>query len=151
MLKSFIVLFCSVFLGQAVLAAELKPLLIAVNSIEYPPYEYVEHEKLIGLHIEMVRMVAEIQGFSVKFVQLPRLRILKLMKNGEVDGVTFIGKSQAQFDSDLTWFHWGNGLSVSAARLLVLKDSKLRYRGKRSELDGLTLGVLRGFEYGEGL
>jgi polar amino acid transport system substrate-binding protein len=130
---------------------ELKDLLIAVNSIHYPPYEYVENGVLKGLHIDMVRMVGKRKGFNVEFIQLPRARILKLMKNGGVDGVTFIGKSQALDNSDLTWFHGGNGLSVSAARLMVRKDSKLRFRGNRSDLDGLKLAVLRGFQYGEEL
>lgn len=131
--------------------APSKFLLIAVNSTHNPPFEYIENGEIKGLHIDMVREVAKLLGYDVDFISLPRKRILRLMKHGAVDGVTFIGPAHMLDNSDLTWFHGGNGLSVSAARLLVRKDSSLRFRGKRSDLKGLTLAVLRGFRYGEGL
>jgi polar amino acid transport system substrate-binding protein len=148
LLKHHILFLVFTFIATLSHASEKKILLIAVSTVDFPPFEYFENDQLIGIHIEMITQVAKLKGYEVDFIRLPRERILSRMKAGTIDGVTMVGLMDNEYD--LSWFHGGNAMSVSAARLLVRKDSKIKYKGKKSDLEGLTIAVLRGFSYGDG-
>lgn len=151
MYKFSLALLIVICLFNSAFASESKKLIIAVNSMDYPPFEYTENKQIVGLHIDIVRAVALRKGLEVEFVQLPRKRASRMIQKGQIDGAIYIGESGTSNNSDLTWGHKGNGLSASAARLLVRKDSDLKYKGRSDDLAGLTIAVLRGFYYGEDL
>lgn len=133
------------------LPAAAEQLVIATMNQDFKPYEFEEQGEVRGVHIDTIRAVAKRLGYDeVVFVRMPWKRLVRSMEQGSVDGISYMGGFNRE-NNDLSWFHGGNALSVTAARLLVKKDSKLRFNGDESSLEGLTIGVLRGYQYGQNL
>ena len=142
--RNLVVVWLMVF-ATPVLGREM--LLIAMQDVDFAPYQYFEDNEMRGIHIEMIQGVANQLNYDIEFVRLPWNRLVRVVESGKVDGLSYMGSHQPD-TGDFTWFHGGNALSVTASRLMVTKQSKLKFNGQLSEFDGKVIGVLRGFQYG---
>ncbi len=77
-----IILFISV--PGSLAAVELK---ICTDNNYWYPYTYMEHEKSLGMHVDMVRQALKNTGHKAIFTPLPWKRCLKEMEKGQYNAV----------------------------------------------------------------
>lgn len=109
--------------------AAAETLLVAQEDADNRPFEYLaEDGHLIGFHTDIVRAVSKQLGWEVKFVRLPWKRVQAMLANGDVDAVTYMGKTPERQQYAL--FLEDNLLTVQHMALFVrLKDAKrIRYQ-----------------------
>jgi len=57
---------------------------VGVNA-EFPPFEYMENDKMLGFDIELMNYIAARIGYGVEFVNMPFDKLVPAVVNGEVD------------------------------------------------------------------
>lgn len=65
----------------------IKPdstLLIVGTNAEFPPFEYIENDKLIGLDIDLLREIAKRMGKRVEFKDMPFSTLISQLQMGGV-------------------------------------------------------------------
>ncbi len=135
-------------LNSSDLIAERQRLLIVRVDANYPPYEMVVDGKLTGLHIDLVYAVAKQLDTKVKFKSVPWNRAIKMVKNGNADAITYIGKTPER--EGFISYNDGNILSSSAYGFITLKskEGKIKYNGDIKSMRKYKIGVQRGYSYG---
>lgn len=68
---------------------------VAMEEADNRPFEWRDERtgQLQGLHVQVVRAVAQKLGWSVEFVRLPWKRALQSLEHGEVHAVTYMAKN----------------------------------------------------------
>ncbi|WP_168224647.1 substrate-binding periplasmic protein [Rhodoferax aquaticus] len=135
--------------GTLAAAAAPTEITLVRGDEDYPPFEMVVGHKLRGVHVEMVEAAARSMGLRVKWQSLPWKRALRMVELGQVDGVTYIGRTPereawAIFDED-------NQLSSTDIRFIVLRANaaNMPFDGNLvSYLANRTPIVVRGFQFG---
>lgn len=132
-------------------SAIAKPVLeVLRGNGSYPPYEMVDKSgRLIGVHIEIVKAVGRKLGFQVVFKSLPWNRAIHLIKKGEADAITYIGKTKTR--EQFVYFCPGNNLSETRNAFFALKEQakEIDFKGDFENLAGLKVGTIQGYSYGE--
>ena len=57
---------------------------VGVNA-EFPPFEYMENDKMLGFDIDLMNYIAARIGYGVEFVNMPFDKLIPSVVNGEVD------------------------------------------------------------------
>ena len=57
---------------------------VGVNA-EFPPFEYMENDKMLGFDIDLMNYIAARIGYGVEFVNMPFDKLIPAVVNGEVD------------------------------------------------------------------
>ena len=151
MFKAFVIfIVCTLHFDQALMAASNTTLLIVRGNGDYSPHEMIGSDnKLTGVHIDIVLAVARLQNISVQIKSVPWSRAVHMLKVGEADAITYIGKTVAR--EQFAIFDEGNVLSTARNGFLVLKEnlSEIKYSGDLKQLNGYTIGTLNGYSYGD--
>jgi len=88
----------------------------------WPPWSWVEKGETKGFEIELFEYIGELEGFNVKFVDLPWETIISALSKGKIDmlggGLAFTCERALIIDYALS--HWRTSYWV-----LVRKDSEL--------------------------
>ncbi|NKI71298.1 transporter substrate-binding domain-containing protein [Collimonas pratensis] len=105
----------------------------------YAPFEYEnEHKELVGFDIDVVKAIAEKEGFKVKFINTPFDGIFTALAQGDRDiiasGLTITEKRKLTVDFSDPYFEAGQVI-------VVPNDSKIQ---KIGDLKPLKVGVLQG-------
>lgn len=125
---------------------QTKVLKVGFSNVDSFPYEYQIDGQVHGLHIEMIRRVAQDFGYEVEAYSLPWKRILSMVAQGQLDAVSYMGGYRNSHK--MTWFYGGNAMTLNGFYLMNLKSNKeLTYHGDISVLEGKTVGVLRGYHF----
>ncbi len=122
-------------------------LIVRVNA-NYIPYEMVFDGKLTGLHVDLVNATARRLGIKVRFKSLPWKRAIQMIKTGNADAITYIGKTPER--EKFVCYDDGNILSSSAYGFICLKNraSSIKYNGDLISVFEYKIGVQRGYSYG---
>lgn len=94
-MKKFVPLllvFAFYFGGTPLIWAQ-EELLVVRGNRDYPPYEMIVDGQLVGVHIDLVRAVAEQLKINVTFDSVPWNNALEMLKQGEADAITYINKT----------------------------------------------------------
>ena len=139
-------LFCLLPDGYAASDKNVE-LLIVRGDGYYPPQEMVINDKLVGIHIDLVKEVAATLGVKVKFESYPWKRAVALLRSGAADAITFMSKTPEREKFGI--FLDGNKLSKAKNGFFVLKDdaAPLTYSGDLHDLEPYTIGTIHGFAY----
>ncbi|MCJ8338101.1 MAG: transporter substrate-binding domain-containing protein [Pseudomonadales bacterium] len=150
MLKTLICcILSSLLFSQPLVAGNTKSIVILRGNGYYPPNEMMDADKqLNGVHIDIVRAVAKVLNISIEIKSLPWNRALHLMKKGEADAITHIGKTPER--EKFVIFDEGNILSVTRNGFFILKQNSadFNYTGELQQLTGTTIGTINGYSYG---
>ena len=84
-------------------AAEKKMLLVCE---EYPPYQYSENGRVVGIHNDIVEEAAKNLGIKVEIILVPWPRALQMVKTGKADGIFSIFKTKER-EEYLYFPKWG--------------------------------------------
>jgi polar amino acid transport system substrate-binding protein len=114
----------------------------------YPPLEMMERGSLTGLHIEMIRHVANRLGIKVEFISLPWGRAIKYFEDGRAHAISYFGytKKREQF----SYYHDDNVLSNTRWVLLALESRKNEFKFDRNllGLSDVVIGVQNQYSHG---
>jgi len=144
---------CTLLLGlftSGLLAAE--PLLIAKGDEDYRPYEFTNSEGQVrGFHIDLIHLAAQKAGFNSHFQTVPWTRALEITKRGDTQAISYASYN-AERAKELIYLR-GNLISVADQHLITRRDlhPPLQKIGNNKRLQTLSLGLVRGYSYGDKL
>lgn len=143
--RSFIAkVLVSLFLAVGLtLSAQAKTFKLV--SEPYPPFEYQENGKDVGMDVEILKAAASKAGIELKIDFLPWSRALDQVKSGEADGIFSLLKN-AEREGFLifpaTPLYVGKNVFFAAASFTGKVESL-------ADLKGKTVGIVNGNSYGE--
>lgn len=112
---------------------------------DYPPYEYVEQGQVLGIHLSILREVAQRLQLEVRFEALPWLRALHMAEVGEVDGIFSLFQTE---ERDRFLLFPSQPLSMETNVLFTARQHPVLVRSPE-DLRGKSVGVVAGNAYGE--
>lgn len=100
-----------------------KPTYTFATEAAWPPWDYINEEaKLVGIDIDIIRAIAEIEGFNVKFTKSQWSSLIPMVNMGKADmtggGMSITAEREKQVD--FTEPYWFTELAV-----LTREDSDL--------------------------
>ena len=115
-----------------------KPKLIMVTNAEFPPYEYIEGQKIIGIDPEIVRIIAEKLGYDLEIQNMNFDSVIAAVQSGKADiaasGLTITEERKKQVNFTVPYV-------IARQMVLVRKDSPLE---DYSQLRTMRIGVQHG-------
>lgn len=116
--------------------------LIACDE-NFPPYNYAENGRVIGLDAEIVAAIVRQAGAEPRIEPHPWNRVQQMLERGEVDAAfQFVGRAD-RFDRYFMIGPHRTGSTVFVAR----RGQTVAYR-ELEDLHGLRIGVIQGYTYG---
>ncbi|MDR1018411.1 MAG: basic amino acid ABC transporter substrate-binding protein [Lachnospiraceae bacterium] len=117
--------------------SEKKTLVMATNA-EFPPYEYYEGKKIVGIDAEIAAGIAKEMGMKLKIEDMAFDSIIASVNSGKADfgaaGMTITEDRKQSVDFTQTY-------AKSTQVIIVKKDSKVT---KPDDLKGKKVGVQLG-------
>lgn len=144
----FNIILCNLLFISSVFATQVDKLVIARGNHSYPPYEIMSpDDKLTGLHIEMILAAAKQLGITVEFKSVPWKRALHMVKQGQVDAISYISKTSQR--QSFAIFYKENILSHGNYVLFTLNEYKpnIHFDGQLTELQPHRIGTVMGYNY----
>jgi polar amino acid transport system substrate-binding protein len=111
---------------------------------DYPPYEFLDQGQPTGIHVSLLREVAERLNIRLRLESLPWLRAIDLAEHGEVDGIFSLFRT-AERERFLVFPE--QPLSLETNVLLTSARRPVAV-ARRDDLRGLSVGVVAGNAYG---
>lgn len=129
---------CSKHEDAPAASAAVKEYVVGTGAT-YAPFEYENEQKeLVGFDIDVLKAIAEKEGFKVKFINTPFDGIFTALAQGDRDiiasGLTITEKRKLTVDFSDPYFEAGQVI-------VVPNDSKIQ---KITDLKPLKVGVLQG-------
>ncbi len=122
--------------------AEEKTIKIAITN--YPPYEFKEEGKVIGLNADMVLEVFKRIGYKIEFTNYSWKRALDTTIKGETDAIMSISKSKERE----RYFIYSHPLVSTNNVFFKLKDTQINV-SNLEELKNYVIGTVSGYIYGK--
>lgn len=109
----------------------------------FPPYNFIENNKVVGLDAEIVAAMVKQAGAAVQFEPQPWSRVQDMLERGEVDAAfQFVGRPD-RFEKYFMIGPHRMGHTVFAAR----SGSSIPVQDVNA-LRGYRIGAIRGYTYG---
>ncbi|MCP4134793.1 MAG: transporter substrate-binding domain-containing protein [bacterium] len=122
---------------------KIDPNAVKLAYVDFAPYEYSDNGKPAGILVEIVQKVCKNAGVPIHLKLLPFKRALKMVKEGQMDGLFNFYKTPERLKS----FDYSEPIITNPLVNFVRKDSALNYR-TLNDLNGKKVGVMRGYTYG---
>jgi len=122
--------------------------LLKVGFVEYPPYEYIENGKIKGIGIDMMREAFKRIGYSdesYEFVKYPWARLLEMTKTGSIHII--LDASPTDERKEFLDFS-EEAFGIYDINLVTLKNVEIPYQNNISDVQDLTIGVVRNYALG---
>lgn len=74
-----------VFIMMSTLHASPKTIIQVGITPSYPPFEYRENNKIVGLDVDLIQMVAKELNWQIVFKELPFHDLIPALKNDQID------------------------------------------------------------------
>ncbi len=119
--------------------------LFKVVSDTYPPYEYQNENKIVGMDVEILQKAAQLAEIEIDIEFYPWKRAMVMAKAGKADGIFSLAHSK---EREMFFYFPAPPLSIGKKRIF----SNNNFAGdiaKPEDLKGHTVGVVRGNTYGE--
>lgn len=113
---------------------------------DYPPYIFEIDGKTVGVCAELAEEAFARLGIDVIYTQYPFPRMLMYGKTGGVDAVMLVFKTS---NREAYLYYPEHALSYEENVFFTKKGVKISYSGNLEELNAYTVGVIRGFSYGD--
>lgn len=119
---------------------------IKIGVLEfYPPYEYMENGTMTGPGVEVVREAFTRMGYDFEIKPYPWVRILNMLKTGELD----IGLDIYHTDERNDYLEFPESkYAVYPYVLFKRKDNPIAFSGDLNDLKNYSIGIIRGYSYG---
>ena len=57
------------------------------TSADFPPFEYIENGQFVGFDMDLMREIAKIAGFELKFVDMSFDSLIPALRAGQIDEI----------------------------------------------------------------
>tara|TARA_R110000744_G_scaffold208734_2_gene327520 strand:- start:142 stop:939 length:798 start_codon:yes stop_codon:yes gene_type:complete len=150
LLMKNLILVCCFFLFSVALHAKETITIVRGNG-NYFPLEYLENDKLTGIHIDLIQAVADELGLTVKFESLPWSRALLYFKLGKYDAMSHVSHTEER----ATFAHFLAGNITSSVKtypiVLSRRKNEIAFDGNLTSLIGYKIAVGKDYRYGQPL
>lgn len=113
---------------------------------EWFPYTFQENGKASGFEIEIVEAVMKNMNKELEFRRYPWKRCLGSLKNGEVDLLVSLLKTE---EREKFTYYPDNHISISRTVFFTGAGRSIEFNGSYEKLKGYRIGVIAGFSYGD--
>jgi polar amino acid transport system substrate-binding protein len=140
---------CFVFYFCAIAYAQGNTDLLVVRGAEdYPPNEYMDNDRLTGLHIELIEYSAKELGLNLTIESYPWKRALLMIERGQADAISYITKTPER--NKYAIFHPKNSLSLDYSGFIAYTPQVefLSFDGSLTSIAKYSIGVQLGYAYG---
>jgi polar amino acid transport system substrate-binding protein len=132
---------------EDILAEKAKVILtVAIEEIDYFPYNYKENGEIKGLTIDFLNYIEANSKYDFEFVMLPWPRALHLVAEGKVDLILTLFKNKKR-EKIYHFIEPSYGYEVN--QFFTLSNSKIEFNGQLQQLSSYTIGTKRQFSYGK--
>lgn len=132
------------FLSMKGFSFEVK---VGIAELDYPPYYYMNKNKMIGLSYEIANEVAKIADIKLNYMRFPWKRVLRNLEIGQIDMLihSFKTDERAQYSIYTDTPHVNE-----SSYIFVHKDSNIqRYKQDLSNFNDRPVGHVRGYYHGK--
>lgn len=119
---------------------------VRVVYTQWYPYTYQYKGYAYGLEIEIFKAVMKSMDLDYEFRAHPWARCLHSLKTGEADVLISLLKTR---EREKYTYYPKNYISISRTVFFTTTHNKLKFNGSYEELKGYSIGVVRGFSYGD--
>jgi len=141
-MKKIIALALSLMMTLSLTAALAETVIVATNP-EYPPFEYVEGDDIVGYDIDMIKAIAEKAGFEIEFEAMDFDAVISAVAtNPDTIGVSGISIT----DERKLSVNFSEGY-INAGLVVVVKDGSgyATAEDLKGKLIGVQLGTTSDF------
>ncbi|ASP37063.1 ABC transporter substrate-binding protein [Labrenzia sp. VG12] len=115
-------------------------------TLSYPPYEYMEGDKVEGIVVRLLREAFGRLGHDLEIEVLPWKRALLMARQGSVDGIFTVYKTEER----LKFLDYSETVVMpQVVSIWALRGSNLPYDGTMESLSEVSIGVVHGVSYGD--
>lgn len=111
----------------------------------YPPYEFQENGKSVGMDVELIELAAKKVGITLRIEFIPWARCIEMMKQGSADGIFSLLHNN---EREAFIYYPPTPLYVARSVLFARKNYSNKIE-KMEDLKGKQVGVVYGNSYGE--
>ena len=129
-------IFCFACIAPAAFAAEEKTLKVATN-VAFPPYEYYEDEKVVGIDVDIMQAICDKLGYKMELSDMEFGSIITAVASGKIDvgfGAITITEERAKSVNFTTSY------STGIQSIIVKEDSPIT-GVEDLEAKGIKIGV----------
>ncbi|MBQ6927068.1 MAG: amino acid ABC transporter substrate-binding protein, partial [Oscillospiraceae bacterium] len=130
------VIFCFACFAPAAFAADQKTLKVATN-VAFPPYEYYEDEKAVGIDVDIMQAICDKLGYKMELSDMEFGSIITAVASGKIDvgfGAITITEERAKS------VHFTTSYSTGIQSIIVTEDSAIT-GVEDLEAEGIKIGV----------
>ena len=125
--------------------------ILFIGADPYPPYQFYEGCEVKGIDYEVVREIVEKMGYEGIFIIKDWKIIQELFDQKKLDMVFQVTKTP---EREKKWIFSKEKLRDARECIVAYKDCRTKFTGWPDFLDhlksnGLKLGVMKGYRYGE--
>ncbi len=119
---------------------------IRIGAVDYAPFYYFDDETFSGPTAEVLIEAFKRMDMDVEIKKYPWLRLLELMKSGDVDIIVdvFVNEERLKYLD-----YSSEKLITHYTSLFARLDSEIEFAGDLSELDSYSVGIVEGYYFGE--
>ncbi|MEK7992163.1 MAG: transporter substrate-binding domain-containing protein [Thiotrichaceae bacterium] len=125
-------------------------IIVVRGNANFAPKEMTINGELTGFHIELIRETAKILNMQVAFKSVSWSRALQLVKDGDVDAISYAAKSTER--GKYLYYFEENVLSDDELCFMGLASNKSQfaaYDGTLESISHFKIGIVRNFTYGD--
>ena len=115
------VIFCFACFAPAAFAADQKTIKVATN-VAFPPYEYYEDEKAVGIDVDIMQAICDKLGYEMELSDMEFGSIITAVASGKIDvgfGAITITEERAKS------VHFTTSYSTGIQSIIVKEDSPI--------------------------
>lgn len=129
-------------LGMSGCIGGKKTLVMATNA-EFPPYEYYEDDKMVGIDVELAKAIAADMGYKLEIIDMDFGSIIPSIQSGKADiavaAISVTEEKLSQIDFSETY-------ETASQLIIVPADSEISsvsdLKGKRIGVESFTTGMI---------
>lgn len=117
--------------------------IVKLATVDFPPYSYLEKDKIKGIEVEIIERIFEKQGIKYTIELLPFNRALISVEDGDRDFIFNIYKNPDR----LKKFDYSDPILDNPLIIFIKKDSNIVFTGNINELRNYNIGTMLGYTY----
>ena len=124
--------------GNSLEAVQKKGVLTVATSPDFPPFESLDGDQIVGIEVDIMEKVAETLGVEIEFEQMDFDSVLPGVQAGKFDvgmsGITVTAEREKNADFTDPYF-------MAAQAIVVMEDSDITCK---ADLEGKSVSVQTG-------
>tara|TARA_Y100000782_G_scaffold17213_1_gene17638 strand:- start:17757 stop:18515 length:759 start_codon:yes stop_codon:yes gene_type:complete len=118
---------------------------LIMGADSWPPFRFINGSEVSGIDNELLKKLAKRMGFKVQYQLCPWKRCLKMMENGQIDGMSGLAwrKERAEYITYTAPSYY------QCSTQFYLPKGQARLISKHRDLHSMNIGIVSGSAYYE--